>query len=331
MANRVKYLFFLGALHHLRYIEYVCQYFNVLEKDLILYFFLNEHHTNYISSTYNSFQNTRVLDEGSFFSRKSSLVTCQKFISLCEKDFEKSDNIKLFSTISYDYSMIFKSKFKKTEIHLLDDGFGYFSNLNYFNNKKVLIYLRYILLSIMTVRWISSPFNFKYFTEYNYFYGLQKNILNYKKQKIDFNSAPIDYNRIIVLGTTEVELNLISRDMYFSFITSILNTYKTADIIYYSHRKESQSKMTQIQNLGLTVVENKEPFESHLLKCLKVPEFIIGFMSSNAVYELLSKINCKSTFVLIDNLDLQYDIPQVVKSGIEHCYNNYTFTKHSFN
>jgi hypothetical protein len=331
MTNSVKYLFFLGALHHLRYIEYVCRYFNVLEKDLILYFFLNEHQTHYIPSTYNSFQNTRVLDEVSFFSKKSSLVASKKFIGICEKDFELSDYIKLFSTISYDYSMIFKSNFNKTEIYLLDDGFGFFSNINYFNNKKVAIFLRYILLSILTLRWISSPFNFKYFTEYNYLDGSNNKILHYQKQKIDFNKAPIDYDRIIVLGTTEVELNLVSKDIYFNFIKSILNKYKTAEIIYYSHRKESQSKLNQIQNLGLSVAENKEPFESHLLKCLKVPEFIIGFMSSNAVYELLSKINCKSTFVLIDNLDLQYNIPHVIKSGIANCYNNYTFTKHTVN
>jgi hypothetical protein len=119
--------------------------------------------------------------------------------------------------------------------------------------------------------------------------------------------------------------------MYFRFINSILDAYKNAEIIYYSHRRESQLKLNQIQNIGLSVVENKEPFESYIIKCKKVPEFIIGFMSSNAVYELLSKVNCKSTFILIDNLDLQYDIPQVVKLGIVNCYDNYKFIKHTVN
>lgn len=330
MDNRIKHVLFLGTIYHLRYVEYVCRYFNVSEKDLIIYFFLNEHQDESNLSFFNANLNISLLKEVSFFTRKYRFNIKKSFINFCNKDFNKFDKIKLFSTISYDYPIVFKSFYTSTELYLLDDGFGFFSNHYYFNNKKLAIYLRYLLLSILTFKWIRSPFDFNYFTEYKYLNNSKNKIVNYQKLKINLYDIPIEDNIIFILGTAEFELNLVNWETYFNYLNSIVNTYNTCQIFYYPHRKEGSLKLYEIQNLGIFLIENKEPFESYLTKRSTVPEFIIGFMSSNALYELLSKIKCKTKFVLIDNLKANNKMPKTVKLDIVSSYNNYKFIKYNF-
>jgi hypothetical protein len=118
MINKLNYVLFIGALHHFRYVEYICRYFNLSEKDLIIYFFLNDHQNESNLRSFNTNKNIRILKESSFFTLKYILKTKNKFIDICEKDFSKFDKIKLFSSISYDYSMVFKSIFTNTELSL---------------------------------------------------------------------------------------------------------------------------------------------------------------------------------------------------------------------
>jgi hypothetical protein len=326
----MKIVVFVGALHHLRYVEYICEHYNIKKNEIYLYFFYNNHQISFKEYGLSEFKKVNFFHEASFFSFKSLRCVKKKFFRLFSKEFQYSDNIKLFTSISYDYAMIFKSKYINTEILLLDEGFGVFSNINYFKNYRFRIHLRYLLLSLLNFRILKNPFDFKYFSEFN-LEGISVNqSVKYEKRKVELGHKSVESETMIILGTTEVEIGYVKLEYYLSLLSSILNKYREYRIYYYPHRKESNDKLMLIEKLGVHIKNVDIPFEYYIIKKISVPKYIVGFASSNAIYEILSKFNSNINIILIDNINESYKMPRLIKQYILRAYDNLNYINHIY-
>jgi hypothetical protein len=267
--------------------------------------------------------------EVSFFGLNALRGVKKIFLQLFTSDLNYLDNVKLFSSISHDYAMIFKSKFKNTEVFLLDDGFGVFSNIDYFSNYKFYIRLRYFLLSILTFSIITNPFNFIYFSEFNLNGVDDRFRIKYEKKKIKLEKL-LEIEKMIILGTSEVELGLIELNYFLNLLSSIKDKYRECEYYYYPHRKESVNKLKLIEELGIYIQYSETPFEYYLTNTAKIPKNVVGFTSSNSVYEILTKFNCNLNVILVDNLSNSYKMPELVKKYILSSYNDFYNIKSNF-
>ena len=83
------------------------------------------------------------------------------------------------------------------------------------------------------------------------------------------------------LGTWLSESNLMSEDVYLSYIERALNQLDRASVVYLPHRFETASKLARIRSeLGIEVGESTMPIECRLCLAASLPKLIAGFLTS---------------------------------------------------
>lgn len=316
----MKFVVFLGAKHHFRYLEYISLHFNVNPEDFIIFLFSSKHNELENQIDFKTFKHVFYLNEISLKSSIFNRGNLNLIIRTWGECFGKKDHIILFSTVSYDFVVLFKSIFRNTKIYLLDDGFGFFSNVDFFFKRNIWwLRLRYILFSILFFRPIWN-FKVNFFSEFTHKLIPLENIICYSRVKVSIPVKPIEKGTLIILGIPNVEIGMISYESYLEYLKKIMEHFKENIFTYYPHRVESEKKLKDVQNLGIKLIQSKGPFESFLIDQAIFPEFILGFMSSHAAFELLTKFENQSKIIILDNLSSDASVPIIIKNGIVEAY-----------
>ena len=83
------------------------------------------------------------------------------------------------------------------------------------------------------------------------------------------------------LGAALSDKNLMSEDVYLSYLERALKQLDRASVIYMSHRLETAPKLARIRSeLGIEVRESTMPVECRLCQATSVPKLIAGFITS---------------------------------------------------
>ena len=83
------------------------------------------------------------------------------------------------------------------------------------------------------------------------------------------------------LGAALPDKNLMSEDVYLSYLERALNQLDRASVVYLPHRFETASKLARIRSeLGIEVGESDMPVECRLCLAASVPKLIAGFVTS---------------------------------------------------
>ena len=83
------------------------------------------------------------------------------------------------------------------------------------------------------------------------------------------------------LGAALPDKNLMSEDVYLSYLERALNQLDRASVVYLAHRLEAASKLARIRSeLGIEVHESTMPVECRLCLAAGVPRLIAGFVTS---------------------------------------------------
>lgn len=171
----------------------------------------------------------------------------------------------VFNAVSLDIAF-YISSISNCSITLLDDGFGIFSNLEFFsakgkyNNWYKQSFIKYALCGLVLKNCFSrisfvSTFDLSRFGWHGKYYLIRS------KDKI---SLKVKNDGKVLLGTPLVELNVMNRDFYLGLIKQILNIYPDQLIYYFPHRRESDDKLESIKNLGFKLVDADDSIEEYL-------------------------------------------------------------------
>ena len=83
------------------------------------------------------------------------------------------------------------------------------------------------------------------------------------------------------LGAALPDKNLMSEDVYLSYLQRALSRLGSGPVVYWPHRLETASKLARISSeLGIEVRESTMPVECRLCSAPSVPKLIAGFFTS---------------------------------------------------
>ena len=312
----MKNVIMVGAPHHLRYLKDISRVFSVPENEFYVFYFSNKSLAlpDFINA--NQFKVLHELYEYSLFNFKG-FKTINEFYYLLNSYFDSSDEINLFCSVSFDYSQLFRMRYRKTHLYLLDDGFGVFSNISFFK-RFFRVQSRMLMLSVLSRKRYINPFDFKYLTEHSFLLKSNNDCIIYERDSISMQKKSIDENVIYILGVLDVEMGDISLEGYLLILKKIIHDFPFFKIKYYAHRRELLSKLDLITQIGIQVIKSAKPIEFYLSETKHLPTIIIGFKSSNGIFELMVRYNFKTRIWIIDNLKNHKS--RIVKEFIEMAY-----------
>ena len=80
------------------------------------------------------------------------------------------------------------------------------------------------------------------------------------------------------------------------YIEGIEESYTNEkDCLFFNNQK--RKKLKSIEEVGIEIIYSKIPFEEYLVNCNYYTEFILGFMSSHALYSILAYKNLPKLFI----------------------------------
>ncbi|WP_445755980.1 hypothetical protein [Polaribacter sp.] len=251
------------------------------EKDNILYWFIKVDNSSWIDRVIeNGLIKKFIISDTWIFidllRREEKII---KFISNLKKvrhDFEVN---KLFiSQYSSDYSLLAIKHLNAQEIILMDEGTASFGVCAV---RKRVQYLDVYKLKIKSIFYnvkLSFPKKITYFTQYDLDVMDYDSIKKYTFKKIP-NKINLIEGNIGLLGSSIVEVGLVSLDYYMNIIKQFKLLYKEKEIYYYSHRKEDNIKLGKISELGIVIVCNDLPFEIFYRNTKSCPHILFSFFS----------------------------------------------------
>lgn len=206
--------------------------------------------------------------------------------------FTKAENF-IFGNLLDNHMMVLSKLINYKNIILVDDGIATINNYKYYrsNNNITNKYpKRIIFFSIFDLG--SNEFVVK--NNFEFIFKSEKII----SEKVYFIGQPME--------------NILGEIEYYR----ILNTVKmlNPNMIYIAHRRDSNKKLLNIRDMGITVLKMTEIIELYLIKSSTLPKKVISFYSTALItLKLLFKdeiiINC-----IFNNDLLSNDLIQIFKN-----------------
>lgn len=220
----------------------------------------------------------------------SFILQYPKFYNIVKK-IKKIGSIENLYISQYytDSSILLYNLLRPKRIILSDEGTASFqvaidrADLN--QNKSKSLIKRFVYMNNMLF-----PKNIIFFSQYKLIIHKYDSLISYKLKQKD-NSIDFDENKVIILGSSLVEVKLITEEYYIFLLNKIISLENKKHIIYYPHRKESSYKLKIIDKLVDEIIVNKIPFEYFYDKQKRLPNKIISLASP-----ILKNISSKYKF-----------------------------------
>jgi len=259
-------VFLITQEHHIIQVERAINNFNIDHKESLFWFFKITKSNNWVekyiakrAADYNykisyswTFSNLVRFD-----SRPKKLI---KELKLCSKNVVVK---RLFyNQYESDYSLLAFAILKPRELILMDEGTASFAvsqkrkeNLNR-NQFKLFI------KSLFYLKRINYPKSLTYFSQYDIFLPTSDNLESYTFNKKDNSAMTLLEKEVFFLGSSMSEVDLVNENYYLAYMIKVFDHYADNNkVTYFSHRKESLSKLKKIEAIGFEIAENDIPFE----------------------------------------------------------------------
>jgi len=186
--------------------------------------------------------------------------------------------------------------------------------------KKIKLFLKEKIQKINT----SEYDELEFFTIYNIGVSKKdsvvKNNFHYLRSNVSEKNST---NEIYFIGSPISEARILSQDKYLTHLKRVVKYFKNHDIIYVSHRRESEIFLKEVsKKLGVKVVKFDYPLEYQLTMIGPRPKIMASFISS--ALDSCSLIFGDTMKIISFKLDLK-DSP--VKDEIENIYEEYQSNK----
>jgi hypothetical protein len=308
----MAYIFLIAAEHQLTQVKIAIDFFKVASKQVFL-IVLKIGNTDYIDRILNDnyFRNiTYVFDNWVFkdlFLNRSIIVS---YINFCKK-LKKEHDEYFFFTSHYDSDpdLLLAAIIKPKQYFLMDEGTASFSVLKK-RQLKVKQTIQYLIKSFIYGYRINLPNKITYFSQYHLDKHQNDSIVNYVLPKALNPLKVLLRQECIFIGSSIVEVGLISLSNYLFFIKKIHFDMGNKKITYFAHRKESLEKLKMIERMGFSIEVNKEPFENQFARWIECPATISSFFVTG-VLDNIAKSNEKIPELKV----YKFDTKLIIKDG----------------
>jgi hypothetical protein len=305
-----KYLILFGTEHHCYQVDFVIEYYKISPDNLVLVYLKNKNELpNNILAKYGDKYFIEILDNWSFKDLFGKRYKYEIFLNSISNLKSQSSDYILFSTVSYETVLLVKTLLRIKSTYLLDDGFGHFSTIFFFESKKKYFFLlKLFIKSIVLGRLIKYDEKFIYFTEHKYIKSKFPNTILYDAIKVENPKISFKQNEVWFLGTSIVECGLLKQDDYITLLKGVKKNYENQIIIYLPHRNESDAKLSVIESLGFVVKTLESPFEYFYSSLTECPPIFASFYNSAVLY------NIKKRFTNIPRIDVYHYSSRMLKN-----------------
>lgn len=289
----MKFIFLIAAEHQLFQVRAAIDHFKIETSDLMLVV-LEIGDTSYIERLKASKDLGSIYIFPNWTSRSLffNRLRFKPLIRFCQS-LRRTDLEYTFFSSHYDSDpdLLFFSILKPKMYYLMDEGTASFS-VQEKRKKQARKTLSYLIKSILYGQSIKLPRTLKYFTQYNLDAHKVDEIEKYKIKKNDNPLKRFTEGVVNFVGTSIVEVGYLKQEDYLSFLTKIYADLSGSKVLYYPHRKETQSKLLLIDKIGFTINKIDEPFETMFAKLEESPSlFCSPFVTG--VLDNISKANEK--------------------------------------
>nr|WP_314839278.1 hypothetical protein [uncultured Flavobacterium sp.] len=296
----MKFIFLVGSEHQLLQVGLVIQNFKIAKDDVIL--LIQE-----ISPTNKLFH--RINDNNAYgriypFSNWTfkDLFKYNNdsnyFINLCKDLAKKNTEIFFFAShYSDDSTLLFLSIVNPVKFYLMDEGTASYSVLRhrsvFFSSLKFKLFLK----SLLYGRTLREPKSIYYFTRFNFIPGNYDKKLTYIVSKLD-KHIYLNVNQFAFLGSSVVELQMMDEEDYLYYLKKVVAKNNNKQLLYFKHRKEDDTKLTKIQEIGFQILDLNQPFENYFSTQTNIPGILGSFFTTSVL------INISENFENIPKLDI---------------------------
>lgn len=172
---------------------------------------------------------------------------------------------------------IYKVFHVKKKLVVVGD-YKYYLNQPIYNRSKKFILLDEGMSLTRLVKTKIKNGNFQMFSIFGHFNKSESILNEFNYLKSCLPPKKINEGKIILLGTSAAEMELITKNFYYQRIIKFCELYNTKEIFYYPHRSDSIFD-NHIPPKNLTIQKTNLPIEVKLLHLDMLPEKIVGFYS----------------------------------------------------
>lgn len=324
----MKYVFFIGTEHQFTQVFAAISYFKIDGKDILIFYQnqnnINKNDISNLASKYKFdflfFQSWTFKDI--FFNRSLYI----DFIRKCQMILDLDNSIILFSPHYFDDAFyLFLSFVKPFKFFIMDEGNSIFLVNNCRKGINIGLRTKLLIKSFLYRRKLKIPYSINFFTKFD----LKIESFDHKfiyiqaKQKLDFISKD---DRVVLLGSSVVELDLIEESIYLDFILFVKKFYVNKRIVYFPHRKETQIKLNKIVSMGIDVQFIDVPFSNYLINNPTRFTSICSFFTSSVIQDINDKFE-NLDFVVI--FVFNYKLIKRHRKVYKDLYNYYKFLNSS--
>lgn len=304
----IKYVFAIGTEHQLFQVNAAIEHFRLEPESILLIIFdlANDAYIKKVKSD-KSFGSVIIFRNWVFKDLFINRHLCNDFIKFCE-EFKKNHPDIIFFSSHYDSDpfLLFLNIVRPKLFYLMDEGTASYSVYYKRLARKNYDLIR-LIKSILYKRNIYLPKSLVYFTKYNIKAQKPDTIVNYEVKTIKNPLMRFNSDETIFLGSSIVELKMISEEKYLDLLSKFAKYYQTK-LSYFSHRKENPGKLKKLAELGFIVKRNEEPFETWFGKQLECPAIICSFFTTS-VLENIAQVYQNIPKLVI----YKFDISELVK------------------
>ncbi len=284
----MKYVFLIGNAHQLVQVDIAIDHFKMKPSNITLLIQDNSKNTVLLKKLKGvkkygeviSFSNW-VLSDLLIFSKKSS-----NFMDLCISIKEKSNKLIFFASHYSDDSTLLLIKIvNPNKFYLMDEGTASFGVQAKRSTMQLLLKIKIFVKSILYRRILKLPRKLTYFTKFDFKINQNDNKEFYIVSKID-NQFNIDDNQFGFLGSSIVELNILTQKRYLKYLQIIVGQNKGKRLLYFCHRKESALKLNEISNLGFEIVRLDVPFEEFFNNQKTIPGILGSYFTTTVLINI---------------------------------------------
>jgi hypothetical protein len=286
-----KYIFLVGTAHQLAQVHDAIRYFSIDKEDAVLIIEQVGSEIINVSNIVDNFAAIYYFKSWVFSTILSQRKDIKDYIEIC-KGIEKNFHNVIFLASHYDSdsTLLFLSIVQPKNFFLLDEGTASFSVFLKRKSRNISVNIKLIIKSLLYVQKISIPETITYFTRFNIPSNRLDSILKYSPQKT-LNTPLLLREELFFLGSSVSDIGLMEEHKYLIFLTSIYEKKLAPIQFYLPHRKESNSKLEKISDIGFIILKNNLPFE-------------LEFGSMNSYPGIISSFSCTA---VLDNLTSMFE------------------------
>jgi hypothetical protein len=301
-----KYVYIIGTEHQFIQVKASIDHFKISNDDIIL--LIEESNkkcelTQKIKKDFN-FHKVFCFLNWNFTDLLKREKKIYDFIKLCNSEIGSiKEPIDFFvSHYSDDSTFLVLSLFNVRNFFLMDEGTASFNVVRRRQKKEIIFRIKLLIKSFLYGIKIIRTKSIIYFTRFNLKINKKDNIEIYSVIKTanlitSFNNSQVDF-----LGSSVVELNLMTEKDYINYLTKVLRLNKGKKMIYFKHRKEDPLKLEKLKEIGFVIKDIKTTYENYYNSKSSQSGIICSFFTTSVL------INISNNFINTPEL-LIYTFP----------------------